>query len=128
MQFASVRAKRIFASKSHLVEASAYLPLLYVSSLFDALKAAQAQYLAAHADYYELRKKQVVKANASTLKDQLLQMLNGEIVLHLNAMVQMVPEVYEEFAQAVGSLIGAMNVQIKRRGTIASRAKEVETV
>ncbi|MFV0554287.1 MAG: hypothetical protein ACK5LR_06235 [Mangrovibacterium sp.] len=97
---------------------SVLLPVIMnVSTLFDILKTAHANFVASYADYRDFRNQQVSLANATTLKAELVQIINREIVGYLNAINYADIADYAAFGEAVGSIIRSHNVRMKIRKT-----------
>ncbi|MFV0291404.1 MAG: hypothetical protein ACK5IJ_11000, partial [Mangrovibacterium sp.] len=86
----------------------------YVSSRLTALRAAQVELIASHANFYDLRTQQVAASNASKLRAELIQLINEDLVDYLNAMRKVQTVDYSLFSNTLNGIIKSHNSILKR--------------
>jgi len=79
------------------------------------LQTAQTEFETARIAYEEERAQEGGQENASDLKDEILELINKQLVVYLNAMQQLAPETYDAFARTVATIIDDNNEAVKRR-------------
>ncbi|MFV0365021.1 MAG: hypothetical protein ACK5JS_00745 [Mangrovibacterium sp.] len=62
-----------------------------------------------------MRKQQILRYNATTLKEKLLKQINQELVPYLNTSINMDVDAYGSFIIAVNAIIEDQNMLIKKR-------------
>ncbi|MFV0553289.1 MAG: hypothetical protein ACK5LR_01165 [Mangrovibacterium sp.] len=104
---------------------------MYAGTMLDALKSAQSNFLIKYMEYRNLRKAQIDRGNASKERKRLVELVNRELLLYLDAMEQVESVDYDAFTNSVRSIIASRNTIIKRRlsksgADVADAPAEVE--
>lgn len=94
-----------------------------VKALLEQLAGQQDGFKAAEALWVQARSAQNADESATSIKKELLKLLNNKLVVYLRAMYQVNPEPYNELIAKIALLIDQANALIKRRH---SRADEVQ--
>lgn len=89
--------------------------IAYCDDAFERLKEAQSAFISSYAQYHDLRKQQIMRDNASQLKQQLLQQINHELMPYLHVAANMGIDAYDSFHFAIDAMIVNQNMLIKRR-------------
>lgn len=81
-----------------------------------ALQTAQSNFEAKRLSFEAARGQEGTQENASALKKELVELLNGQMVPYLNVMVQLNDANYGAFTRTVAEIIAANNEVVKKRG------------
>ena len=79
------------------------------------LKAAQNKFEAARVDYETEKANEATRETATSVKKQLLKIINDKLVIYLRAMVQVDEATYGKFGGIVGEIIDENNETVRRR-------------
>ncbi|MGQ8338522.1 DUF6261 family protein [Sunxiuqinia sp. A32] len=85
------------------------------ADLIAALQAAQADFEATRIAYEEDKADESTMENASSIKKQVVQIINEQLVIYLQAMNQVDVETYGSFARTVAEIIADNNEVVKKR-------------
>jgi hypothetical protein len=83
--------------------------------LMEALMITQSDFEQARIAYETEKAKEGMVANATEIKKQVVEIVNGKIVVYLIAMEQVNPVTFGVFAATCGEIIAANNEQVRRR-------------
>jgi hypothetical protein len=86
-----------------------------LSQLIADLKTVQNDFEQAQVTFEEEKAKEGTEENASTIKKEVLVIINDKLVVYLRAMVQVDETKYGEFTHTVAQIIDDMNVIVKKR-------------
>lgn len=100
-------------SKPKLQEAIAVLS--GCAQLITALQTAQNEFEAARLAYEGEKADESKKESATTIKKEVVKLINSKLVVYLRAMVQVDEAAYSEFARTVAEIIESNNETVKRR-------------
>lgn len=106
--------------KPELVASLELLP--GVTDLINKLDAEQAQFKVAEGKWLDARSDDKSEVSATSIKRELLKVLNEKLVVYLRAMMQVDPESYKELSAKIVLLIDTANGIVQRR-----RSNAVET-
>lgn len=80
-----------------------------------ALKEAQSNFENIRLSYEEARGEEGTQENATSIKKEVLKIINKQLVPYLNVMVQLDETTYEPYAATVAEIISTTNMAVKRR-------------
>jgi len=81
----------------------------------EALQTAQDNFENMRLSFEEAQARSGTQENASSLKKEVVELINNQLVPYLNVMQQLNPDTYGEFAGLVAKLIAANNEVVKKR-------------
>jgi len=88
------------------------------------LQASQNAFSAARLAFQQEQAKNEGQESATSLKKQVLILVNEKLVAFLNGMLVTAPDTFSEFAATVNKIIGATNETVKKRRNAKSKEKE----
>jgi hypothetical protein len=93
------------------------------AALIAAAQTAQDDFEATRLAYEEEQGEEATLESATTIKKQMVVLINQKLVVHLRAMEQAHPDTHGPFARTVAQIIADNNEVVKRRRSIAAKNK-----
>lgn len=88
-----------------------------VAELLAEVQLAESEFETSHLNFQESQSKDKKKQNATTLKAELLVLVNDNLITYLNGMLVAAPATYADFAAVIKQIIDTMNENVHKRGT-----------